>query len=887
MQHRKKVLALVISSALYAANANAQLVITEVMSNSGQTADWFELTNTGTTPVNISGYRMDDNSFNFSASVALLGITEIAPNESVIFIEGSGTQVSTFQTVWGSKFSNLKIGTYSGSGVGLAASGDGVVIYNTSGIEQTRQSFGAATTGISFRWNTNDSPATPSAVDDSHGSKSVTNGSNTDIASPGQIAPPPVASPPTVSGITNLQTLSGVAGDSTDFYANQGLTFTVADSSVPAGSLTVTATSSNPAIATVSSPVNNNGTVNFRITPVSKGFADINVTVSNGTNSTTLTLKYAASDSTTAGSNTRWPSGRSDLSTIVRVDANTALAADDEPSNVLLAYDTNRSGPPLKRIELTAAQLGTNAGSGCERISSANCNGESDLEAAAKIGNRIYWLGSHSHNSSGAIRPDRWRVFATDVSGTGSNVSTTLTGYYKHLIEDLAVWDFVNTHGLGSNYLGLDASRVRGVIPESPNLDGFSMEGLTFAPDNTTAWLGFRAPLVSAPGQPAVTAGSSTGRTHALIVPVTNMNALVTSSNGGTVGTATFGAPIRLDLGGRGIREIQRAADGKYWIIAGPPDAATNIAPKDFRLYVWDGSVTANGEAKNLILMSTDLTTMRGGMNASPEGLLDLPNSHLNSNAEIKILSDAGDVAFYNPPSTTIAKDLPEGHRKGRLDTVTVGAAQACYTGTAPNVTRTSPTFNIPANRWIMFGLPLDPGSNNQVQQIFSALDASKYNTRWVVYEVNNATMKYVKLNLTSPMSVGKAYWIINLDGATNITMNGTPASVDAYCQYGLPLHANAAKNGENAIANPFAGSIDWNSLLVKSGSNYYTPAQADSANLFSASFKRTPSGSGAAGSAYNYTTPQTNGSIAPWEAIWVQTKSSFTSGTILSITNP
>ena len=41
------------------------LRITEVMSNSGTggTADWFELTNYGTTTVNLLGYKMDDNSF--------------------------------------------------------------------------------------------------------------------------------------------------------------------------------------------------------------------------------------------------------------------------------------------------------------------------------------------------------------------------------------------------------------------------------------------------------------------------------------------------------------------------------------------------------------------------------------------------------------------------------------------------------------------------------------------------------------------------------------------------------------------------------------------------------------------------------------------------------
>ncbi|MSV91219.1 MAG: hypothetical protein F2876_15535, partial [Actinobacteria bacterium] len=41
-------------------------------------ADWFELTNTTASPVTITGWKIDDNSNLFSASLALTGITTIA-----------------------------------------------------------------------------------------------------------------------------------------------------------------------------------------------------------------------------------------------------------------------------------------------------------------------------------------------------------------------------------------------------------------------------------------------------------------------------------------------------------------------------------------------------------------------------------------------------------------------------------------------------------------------------------------------------------------------------------------------------------------------------------------------------------------------------------------
>ncbi|HOS45355.1 MAG TPA: lamin tail domain-containing protein, partial [Paludibacter sp.] len=47
--------------------SSAQIRITEVMSQSGTggTEDWFELTNFGTTSVDITGWKMDDNSFDY------------------------------------------------------------------------------------------------------------------------------------------------------------------------------------------------------------------------------------------------------------------------------------------------------------------------------------------------------------------------------------------------------------------------------------------------------------------------------------------------------------------------------------------------------------------------------------------------------------------------------------------------------------------------------------------------------------------------------------------------------------------------------------------------------------------------------------------------------
>jgi hypothetical protein len=157
----KKLLTTIALAGVLTAGSQAQIRITEVMSSSGTggTADWFEVTNFDlNNPVDITGWRMDDNTFSFANSVALNGITSIGAGETVVFLESAdpGTDIPTFRTVWGPAAATIGIGSYTGSGVGFSSNGDGVVVFDAGGTEQTPQtSFGAATTGSSFFWGYN------------------------------------------------------------------------------------------------------------------------------------------------------------------------------------------------------------------------------------------------------------------------------------------------------------------------------------------------------------------------------------------------------------------------------------------------------------------------------------------------------------------------------------------------------------------------------------------------------------------------------------------------------------------------------------------------------------------------------------------------------------
>ncbi|MEI9999301.1 MAG: lamin tail domain-containing protein [Verrucomicrobiota bacterium] len=142
--------------------AQAQLVITEVdPSGSGNNTyqqDWFELTNYGTTALNLTGFSMDDSSDKASDAVALKGVTSIAAGQSVVFVEDTGetskdaTLDAAFEQAWfGNKVpAGFTIGNYGGSGVGLSQSGDAVNIFNASGTQVTGVDFGDSSNGVTF-----------------------------------------------------------------------------------------------------------------------------------------------------------------------------------------------------------------------------------------------------------------------------------------------------------------------------------------------------------------------------------------------------------------------------------------------------------------------------------------------------------------------------------------------------------------------------------------------------------------------------------------------------------------------------------------------------------------------------------------------------------------
>lgn len=459
--------------------------------------------------------------------------------------------------------------------------------------------------------------------------------SNFTISAGGGGASPTIDVP---SYATNAPVLGVNQGDTTVALT---IPFSVADADTPIASLTVTATSTNTAVLpNANIMLNNLGGGNYNVQVggtsfVGVGYANITLSVSDGANTTTHTLRFAATSLPSAGPATRYHNGAADASTTVAIDSDYMIVGNDE-DQILRVYPRAQSGLPVASFDMTANLALTDfMGGGIPR--------EVDIEASHRVGNRIYWLASHGNSASGNDRPNRSRFFATDISGTGASTSLTFVGYYTDLKADLIAWDAANGHGLGANALGLSASATVGVAPEATGGTGFNIEGMTTSPDGTVMYVAFRAPLQS----PAT-------RTLGLIVPVTNFAALVGGSP--ATGPATFGAVIQLDLGGRGIRSIECNADGCL-IVAGTADGG---AP-NFKLYTWTGN-PADAPVERAATL-TDL---------NPEGFI-MPTGPLTNSSVIQLVSDNGDNIWYG--DGVIAKNLPDvPFRAFRSDLVTLGS---------------------------------------------------------------------------------------------------------------------------------------------------------------------------------------------------------------------
>ncbi|MCP1850265.1 MULTISPECIES: DUF3616 domain-containing protein [unclassified Bradyrhizobium] len=267
--------------------------------------------------------------------------------------------------------------------------------------------------------------------------------------------------------------------------------------------------------------------------------------------------------------------GMCDASAAVALDKDHFVVADDE-LNVMRIYKRDQPDS-VAQVDLSS-------------FLDTEPDKESDLEGAAAIGNRIFWISSHGTNKDGKVQDRRRRLFASElVTATVPTVRAVGKPYSK-LVEDLAADPRFAKYGLAE--AATKPPKTKGAL---------NIEGLAATADGRLL-VGFRNPL---PGD------------NALVVSIDNPDEVITGA------PTKLGEPIEIKLGGRGIRSFERIGTS-YLIVAGPIDGKGS-----FDLYRWSGK-SADDPA---IVPNVDLS----GLN--PEALFAIPNTE-----EVQILSDDGTV---------------------------------------------------------------------------------------------------------------------------------------------------------------------------------------------------------------------------------------------------
>jgi hypothetical protein len=307
-------------------------------------------------------------------------------------------------------------------------------------------------------------------------------------------------------------------------------------------------------------------------------------------NSTTriLAVVFAIAVSTTVFAQTRMPerfSGLSDASAVEDLDGGYLAVAGDE-DNVIHVYRHGLGSAPVFKLNLA------------DFLRVSRKVKEADLEGAARIGSRIYWITSHGRDSKGKLSPSRHRFFATTATVSNRFAAFQPVGRpYCDLVSDLI---------RDPRLRAFDLASAATLAPKQAG--GLNIEGLAATPEGHLL-IGFRNPI---PGG------------KALIVPLLNPAEVVEGVR------ARFGDPILLEMGWLGIRSIT-SKDGKYWIIAGS-HAQSGIS----RLYVWDGS-----SSRPELVLNTQLT----GLNPEAITWHDLAGEE-----HLFVASDDGSVKLGNTP---------------------------------------------------------------------------------------------------------------------------------------------------------------------------------------------------------------------------------------------
>ena len=240
--------------------------------------------------------------------------------------------------------------------------------------------------------------------------------------------------------------------------------------------------------------------------------------------------------------------------------------ATDE-DNIIRLYSLAAPGKPVREFNLNAFLK--------PELNKKGEDKEVDFEGVTRLGDRLYWIGSHGRDRKKNREHSRQRLFATTLSGSGAAATITPAGVpYDGLLAALT-----------APATPVSAA-LRAAEPLAHEQGGLDIEGLA-ATSSGALLIGFRSPLVGG---------------KALLARLTNPADVVAGK-----APPQFGQPLLLDLQGLAVRDIiPGSRPDEFLILAGSSGAGGRSAVFSYVL---------NGRPEPL-----PLTLPKGP--GSPEGLL-------------------------------------------------------------------------------------------------------------------------------------------------------------------------------------------------------------------------------------------------------------------------
>jgi Protein of unknown function (DUF3616) len=247
---------------------------------------------------------------------------------------------------------------------------------------------------------------------------------------------------------------------------------------------------------------------------------------------------------------------------------NTHFAVASDETNALRIYERGKPDP-VRSVDM-------------EAFTSFD---KSDLEGAAVIGDRVYWISSHSFNSHGEDKPKRKIFFATKIEQANGKPTLVGVGHPVRSLRD-------------------PLAKAAGVKPEEMNI-----EALAATPEGGLL-IGLRAPLRNG---------------EALVVRFKNPAAVVDDA---AVMPEFDPAVAVKKMDGRGFRSMEQLGSGaaQYVIVAGPVSDSAD----EFAVFRWSGPGTDPVKVEGL-----NLTGLK------PEAAMAVPGQNV-----VQLLSDDGDICI-------------------------------------------------------------------------------------------------------------------------------------------------------------------------------------------------------------------------------------------------